>query len=196
MLGLLAACAVAAPANAATIFSDNFNGENGGTGVLNYTGFANWAVSNGTVDLIGNGFFDFYPGNGLYLDLDGSTSNAGDLTSSSIALAPGNYTLTFAIGGNQRYSAVDTLTVSLGSLYSESFAYSWFTPLTTITRNIAVGSATNENLTFSHAGGDNVGMILDNVSLSDNVSAVPEPATCAVLGLGVLPLLKKRFRRA
>ena len=55
-------------ANAGVIFSDNFNAENGGTGVLNYNSFNNWTVTDGTVDLIGNGFFDFYPGNGLYVD--------------------------------------------------------------------------------------------------------------------------------
>ena len=66
--------------DAAVIFSDNFDGENGGVGALNYTGFANFSVSNGLVDLIGNGFFDFLPGNGLYVDLDGSTSDAGVLT--------------------------------------------------------------------------------------------------------------------
>ena len=50
------------------------------TAALNYTGFANWTVYSGTVDLIGNGSYDFLPGDGLYVDLDGSTSDAGVLT--------------------------------------------------------------------------------------------------------------------
>ncbi len=49
--------------------------------MLNYAGFANWDVLDGFVDLIGNGFFDLLPGNGLYVDLDGSTGDAGKLIS-------------------------------------------------------------------------------------------------------------------
>ena len=44
---------------------------------LNYNSFSQFSVTNGTVDLIGNGFFDFYPSQGRYVDLDGSTGNAG-----------------------------------------------------------------------------------------------------------------------
>ncbi|MEZ5560441.1 MAG: hypothetical protein R3E86_18090 [Pseudomonadales bacterium] len=61
----IAAISLAGAANAAIIFSDNFDGENGGVGALNYNSFAHWTVLDGTVDLIGNGFFDFLPGNGL-----------------------------------------------------------------------------------------------------------------------------------
>lgn len=42
-------------------------------GELNYTGFANWDVIQNTVDLCGNGFFDLLPGNGLYVDMNGTT---------------------------------------------------------------------------------------------------------------------------
>ena len=66
MLGLLVVLVglAAGRADAAVIFSDNFDGENGGVGALNYAGFANFTVSNGSVDLIGNGFFDYLPANG------------------------------------------------------------------------------------------------------------------------------------
>ena len=92
MLGLLVVLVglAAGRVDAAVIFSDNFDGENGGVGALNYAGFANFTVSNGSVDLIGNGYFDYLPGNGLYIDLDGSTSDAGVLTESpALALAAG-----------------------------------------------------------------------------------------------------------
>lgn len=71
----------AGTAQATVLLSDNFNSENGGAGTLNYAGFVNWTVSDGSVDLCGNGFCDFLPGNGLYVDMDGSTGNAGKLTS-------------------------------------------------------------------------------------------------------------------
>ena len=60
-------------AQAATFsFTDNFSSENGGVAQLAYTGFANWNVTAADVDLIGNGNFDFFPGNNLYVDLNGS----------------------------------------------------------------------------------------------------------------------------
>jgi hypothetical protein len=135
----------AAQGHAATIFSDNFNTENGGVAdasTLNYNTFANWTVNGGgTVDLIGNGYFDFYPGQGLYVDLDGSTSNAGQLTSINIALNPGTYTLQFLLGGSQR-GDTNTVRVWLGSLYSESFTLASSDPLALVTRTVTVLGAT------------------------------------------------------
>jgi len=59
---LLAAAFAASAAQAGTIdaLTDNFATENGGAGTLNYFGFNNFTVSAGSVDLIGNGFFDNY----------------------------------------------------------------------------------------------------------------------------------------
>jgi hypothetical protein len=51
LLAVLGLIALARPASAVVIFSDNFNTENGCVGTLNYNNFANWTVSNGTVDL-------------------------------------------------------------------------------------------------------------------------------------------------
>lgn len=42
------------------------------TAALNYEGFINWDVTAGRVDLIGNGLWDVRPGNGLYVDLQGT----------------------------------------------------------------------------------------------------------------------------
>ncbi|MDJ1174791.1 hypothetical protein [Roseofilum capinflatum] len=57
-------------ASAQTILlEDNFNSENVGVPKLNHFGLANWDVVDGSVDLIGNGYYDFFPGQGLFLDL-------------------------------------------------------------------------------------------------------------------------------
>lgn len=50
------------------------------------------------------------------------------------------------------------------------------------------------DLSFSNAGGDNVGALLDNVS----VSAVPEPETLAMLlaGLGLIGTVARRKSKA
>ena len=64
---------VLSPINAQQVlFEDNFDTENDGIGELSYDNLANWTILSGGIDLIGNGFWDAYPGNGLYLDLDGT----------------------------------------------------------------------------------------------------------------------------
>lgn len=114
----------AGTAQATVLLSDNFNSENAGAGTLNYAGFANWTVSDGSVDLCGNGFCDVLPGNGLYVDMDGSTGNAGKLTSvATFTLTPGlTYTLSFDLAGNQRGGTGDAVTVqvAMGLAFSEA----------------------------------------------------------------------------
>ncbi|BCL37075.1 PEP-CTERM sorting domain-containing protein [Nostoc sp. MS1] len=175
--------ATSSSAKAAVLLQDNFDTE---SLQLNYNAFANWNVTDGTVDLIGNpGFFDLQPGNGRYVDLDGSTANAGILSSkTSFAFNAGDVVnLTFQLAGNQRVNFADSVTVSLGSLFNETFTLPFSQGFTTFTRTFTVASATTANLAFAGAGGDNIGLLLDNVSLTSttNSTSVPEPAS--MLGL-------------
>lgn len=174
---------IGSTAQAGVLFSDNFNSENSGAAALNYTSFANWDVTDGTVDLIGNGYFDVYPGNGLFIDLDGSSSKAGVLTTKA-TFDPGQYFLKFALGGST--NSTENVTVNFGS-YSELFTLAGSDPLAEITRIITLGAASK--LSFSNAGGDNVGAKLDNVSVASAATAVPTPALLPgliALGVGVL----------
>lgn len=181
----------ASVANAGVLLSDNFNAENGGTGALNYTGFTNWtAPSPGSVDLIGNGFFDFYPGNGLYVDLDGSTGGqnpAGQLVSKA-TFGPGTYTLTFDLGGSQR-GDTNTVEVSLGS-FVQDITLPSSSPLALQSFTFTTGSG--GPLSFVELGNsDNVGLILDNVTLG----TVPEPMTLSLFATGLVGAAAMRRRR-
>lgn len=198
---------VCSPVKADTVlFQDNFNTENGGTGALNYTGFGGWDVTRGTVDLIGNGFFDFYPGNGLYVDLDGSTFAAGKMeTKTGFSLfSADTYQLDFDLGGSTR-GDTNTVAASLDGMYAELFTLPSAAPLSHYTRLIhPFGDTVGAKIVFDHAGGDNLGLILDNVKLTKldrkddcpGAPVTPEPCSLSLLGLGGLPLINRLRRRS
>jgi hypothetical protein len=186
-------------AQAAVVLYDTFDAE---TQALNYsvfdplnvqpfTAFTNWNITAGTVDLIGApSFFNFYPGNGNYVDLDGSTPNqnpAGQMTTKAI-FGAGTYTLAFNLGGSTQ-GDINTVRVAFGD-FSQDITLASDAGLTT--QNF-VFTTTGGQLSFTNLGqSDNTGLILDNVQLS---SAVPEPATWAMMLIGFAGLAFAGARR-
>ncbi|MGZ5927466.1 MAG: PEPxxWA-CTERM sorting domain-containing protein [Rhizomicrobium sp.] len=192
-IALLSSVAWVQSASASSVFSDNFNSY---SGQLNWAPPGNWtAPGPGTVDLIGETTsgtsFDFYPGNGGYVDLDGSNGQPGTLQTLQ-TFAAGKYTLTFDLGGNARGDGSKTTDFSLGS-FSDSII-------------LASGDALGfHSYTFTTSGGQlvfsdlaggnqNIGNILDNVSLA---SAVPEPSTWVMFlfGFGAIGWMLRDGRR-
>lgn len=183
---------------AAPIFSDNFDTENSGAGQLNYTTLTNWTVTQASVDLIGNGLYDFYPGQGLFLDLDGTTGNAGNgQIVSNPTFGPGTYQLTFFLGNNPGGgSTINQLKVELGD-WNATYNTSNSIPAATI--NVTFTSTVGGALTFSQFGpGDQQGSILDNVELSTlgRSAEAPEPSTLMMLAAAGAALIGlSRFRK-
>ena len=177
---------------ASPVFSDNFDSY--AANQLNWTPPASsgWTVSDGTVDLVGAGGTDLVPGHGSYVDLDGSTLNSG-LFSNSVNLIGGTtYILSFDLAGSHRGSA-ETVNVNFGST-DASYSLDSTDPFSTFALNFTPGSDGSYSLGYLNVGGDNVGILLDNVS----VSAVPEPETYAMLlaGLSLVGFMSRHRRKA
>ncbi|HEU0054530.1 MAG TPA: hypothetical protein VFQ39_15185 [Longimicrobium sp.] len=150
---------------------DNFNSENAATPALMFKTFTNWTVEDGTVDLVGaNSDWDFVPGNGLYVDLDGDrpdgfTFDSGRLASKQVfALTPGTYILRYRLAGSQR-GDTNITRVSLGEVYDESIGLASNTPFQPVERVFKVKTTTQARLVFENQGADGFGLLLDDVSL-------------------------------
>jgi hypothetical protein len=197
--GSLAAAAVAvaivggaSAANAAVVFFDDFEGYPGQ--VLNADLAPNWTSSGGGIDLIGVGTaWNLVPGENdtHYVDLDGSTGQPGVLSAKTFAA--GTYTLSFDLAGqNRSYDTLTkTVTISLGD-WMTTLSPVWNAAFATYTYTF---TTTGGSLSFaeSSGGNNNVGDLLDNVSLS---SAVPEASTWAMLVAGFAGLGFAAFRKS
>lgn len=151
---------------AGLVFFDDFDDY---TGSIPWAGQGNWTVIEDSVDLIGEGTsWDLLPGNGLYIDIDGSTNNAGMIESVGIELIPGDYVLSYDIAGNHRNCGDDSISVLVGGgvLIDTMITMGQDAPLTTVSVPFTVVDATTTTISFDGIGGDNAGLLLDNVGLA------------------------------
>lgn len=162
------------PGDEQLIFFDDFSQE--GPPQLNYRNFQNWNVSDGSVDLLDpDNVSQFGIPNGLsstnFVDLDGSTGNAGTMTTTQeFDLGPGTYRLSFALAGNHRNAAGETVTLLIGNgtilVGPLSFTRDENDAFTVSEVTFSGGSpGTMGRIVFNHGGGDNIGLLLDFVQL-------------------------------
>jgi hypothetical protein len=176
--------------HAAVLLNDNFDTENGGTPTLNYSNFKNFNVSAGSVDLIGNGYFDFYPGNGLYIDMCGTTNQCGALTTKQ-TFAAGNYEITINLGGNARLDVTDGVNVRFGGS-SVNYELTEF-QTETVTEWLTLSNPSTLTITdLGQTGNNDIGTNLFSVEVQN----VPEPASLAILSIGLIGLGVFRRKRA
>ena len=176
---------------AITVFSDNFDTDALGLNKTTFNG--GWTVTSGTVDLIGQGgVFDFLPGNGRYVDLDGSTSFSGSFDNQVPFSALTTYTLSFDLAGSQR-GDTNVVDVIFGTA-SQSYTMNSLDPFTTYMLSFTTNGAANYQIFFKNNGGDNIGALLDNVKVSTGVSEVPVPAALPLMAsaLGIFGLSRRR----
>jgi hypothetical protein len=188
--------ALSHPVNAQVLFSDNFNSDNGGATYLNY-GVApgtipNWNITRGSIDLLGAGFFGAIPlSYGAYIDTEGSTGAGGTMvTMQSFNFVPGvDYTLSFDLAGDQRSGGFRSEIVTVGaggSILDKDINLLWSDPIQLYSYSFTVGAATSSPLSFAAGEDGDIGLILDNVTLSESTSTVPDGANTAMLAAGAL----------
>jgi len=193
---------LAGAANAAIVADGDFAGapnpfqtvSSGGT--FGATGA--WTVTSGSIDWIGN-YWQGAPSGGGSVDLDGNSP--GSISQTLAGLAAGNYAITFYLSGNpDGQPAIKTVQVGVTGAGSQTYTYDY------VTQGTVRPNAMNyvpETFSFTWGGGD---ALLNFASLDSNspygpviggvsISAVPEPATWAMLLLGFAGVGFMAYRR-
>lgn len=181
-------------------FSDDFNEYNSGDNAADFdfqTIEENWTVTNGTVDLIGNGTDDIISGHSLYVNMDGTSGDAGNLISRNFNLINGFYVLSFDLAGNGMLSQSSqaSVTVEIDGVFTENYLLDYDAPFETYTKFFQIDNnvmpITTINISFLTADGEDSGILLDNVIL-DDASAVPLPGSILLLGSSLIGFIGYR----
>ena len=195
--------------HASTVFQENFDAT---TPQLDVTTAGQFTALNGTnVDLVaasnGWGSLVVAPESGTVVDLGGSGGNPYGQIEAPISVAGGTYVLSFDLVGDQRGGTDTTLvTLGTGSGGTGTLDYNQTFTLTSSQFAGVGGLVTSAPLTigpgtvyldFTDVSSPyNIGSLLDNVTLTQTASPVPEPGSLMLLGTGTLGLAFLVYRKA
>lgn len=194
LVAVLACLAIST--QAATIFNDGFNAD-AAPGLFQtiYDGdvLGPWTVG-GSVDWIG-GYWQPAEGDG---SVDMSGNYPGSLSTMLDTIAGQDYTLSFFLAGNpDGGNSTKTLNVQVGSL-NQDFHFSTVghseSSMGWLLETVSFVATNNPSLKFTSLDDSAYGAALDGVVVSSS-TAVPEPASCALMltGLaGVIALIRRR----
>lgn len=148
------------------ILKDDIDDENGGVATKNVETLSNFNVTRQCIDLHGPGSTNPLPGNGLYIDMDGTCNQAGRIESkTAYSLAAGTYMLDIVMAGNNQVDKPDTMTVSVGSALSQQVIRQARDPFELYTFQFTVSAATSATIVFDHQGIDQQGILIDAIQL-------------------------------
>jgi hypothetical protein len=158
------------------------------------------AIGGTNVDVVDNtmgyGALCASPESGNCVDLAGTGGNPNGILQSNTEFAAGQYLLSFDLVGSGR-GQTDSTVVTFGN-YSQTFTLGSGDTTDGIVIDALVTLTTPGFLTFSEdpdGGNGNIGNVLDNVSVFDPPSSVPEPFTLSIFGAGIAGAAFMRRRR-
>jgi PEP-CTERM motif len=202
----------ASPASAAVVFSDGFEGDAPGLNVNPLANWTVMGQVDVVTDPNVFGITIAAPASGNVVDLDGSPGPGEITMKNAVAFgANEKVTLSFVLGGSQRvgpgvsddffskfiFAGAQEFSGGVGTgilaagpgsgvfapTYSTFlFGYGSGTPFGVSSYSFIAKHAGSIKLAFGTASADNIGPLLDNVSIS--VGAIPEPATWAMMIMG------------
>jgi Protein of unknown function (DUF642) len=156
------------------LLSDNFDTENGAAWIYSYTGFANWEVVGGAVDLIGGTIpNDFYVswGEGMFVDLDGSGIPGLLQTRQTFTFKPNRtYVVEFWLSGSRSPAVpnnVNTVTIKLDNQTVATLTLPYMNPWQAYSYQMEFEKNTRGKLSFQNDGTDWSGALLDKVKLTE-----------------------------
>jgi hypothetical protein len=183
------------------IFSENFDEATVGLGVTTAGAFS--AINGTNVDVVGGSTFGYLcsgPESGNCVDLGGSAGKnpSGELQlTTSLNLAPGTYNLSFDLIGSQRGTTTMTTVVFGGAAQTFVLASDDDTSGIVTDWLLTVTGGETQLEFIDNSAPDNIGALLDNVSISAaSTSPVPEPESMALMATGLLGfagIIRRRF---
>lgn len=174
--------------HADNVFSENFDEVTPALGVSTAGAFS--AIDGTNVDVVGGALFGSLchaPESGNCVDMGGTGGKnpSGNIElTTALNLAPGTYYLSFDLIGSQRDTTTQT-TVNFGS-YSQMFTLGPNDFTSGIVTNQAVvwGGGPIQLQFVDNSSADNIGALLDNITIT--TSPVPEPESLLLLATGLI----------